>query len=120
MKRRLIRIAKVSICFFVAVSSIVFAAARSFTLNVDDWARPRSGERILSFPALRDFAAVWSTMPTGSVVEIRYPGGEEGSLWASELSDWLVALGIASEHIRLTPGYAWADRIALVIIEPRR
>ena len=97
-----------------------FAAPRSFTLGVDDWARPRSGERILSFPSLRDFAAVWSTVPAGSVVEIRYPGGDEGSLWASELSDWLIALGIAAQHIKLMSGQARADQIELVIIEPRR
>ncbi|MBN1379534.1 MAG: hypothetical protein JXA04_09890 [Gammaproteobacteria bacterium] len=107
--------------FFMLIigAHISHAVPRSFTLNVDEWARPRSGERVQSFPSLRDFAVVWSAAPTGSVVEIRYPGGDEGSLWASELSDWLVALGIASEHIKLIPGHARADQIELLIIEPR-
>ncbi len=98
----------------------VSAAPRNFTLSVDDWARPRSGTRILSFAPLRDLAAVWSTVPEGSIIEIRYPGGDEGSLWASELSDWLVALGIASEYIKLMPGHVRADEIELIIVEPRQ
>lgn len=104
----------------LSLSAGVLAAPRSFSISADDWARPRSGEGLVSFQSLRDFAAVWSTVPPDSVVELRYPGGDEGSLWASELRDWLVSLGIGSEHIRLTPGQARADRIRLVIIEPRK
>jgi hypothetical protein len=111
---------KASVLLALMISLNVSAAPRSFSVGIDDWARPRSGERLLSFPALRDFAAVWSVVPQGSVVEIRYPGGDEGGLWASELSDWLVALGIASEHIKLMPGHARADQIELVIMEPRK
>lgn len=109
-----------SLVVVVALSSGVKAAPRTFTVGIDDWARPRSGERIVAFPELRDLTTVWSTAAEGSVIEIRYPGGDEGSLWAGELRDWLVALGIASEHIRLTPGSARADRIELVIVEPRQ
>lgn len=96
------------------------AAPRTFIVGIDDWARPRSGEHIVAFQELRDLATVWSTAAEGSVIEIRYPGGDEGGLWAGELRDWLVALGIASEHIRLTPGSARVDRIELVIVESRQ
>ena len=109
--------------FIIIVAAVLstsnLAAPRSFILSADEWASPRSGERILSFTALRDLVTVWATVPEGSVIVIRYPGGDAGSLWASELSDWLVALGIASEHIRLTPGHARANEIELKIIEPR-
>lgn len=104
----------------VILTASAFAAPRSFTLSADEWASPRNGKRIISFTALRDLVAVWAIAPKGSVIEIRYPGGDEGSLWAGELSDWLVALGIASEHISLTPGHARANEIELKIIEPRR
>lgn len=120
MKTCLCFVQRILVLTVLMMSVNISAAPRSFTVGIDDWARPRSGERILSFPSLRDFAAVWSAMPQGSVVEIRYPGGDEGGLWASELSDWLVALGIASEHIKLMPGHARADQIELVIIEPRK
>ncbi len=109
------------VCFITLIFSFtIIAAPRHFTLSVDEWARPRSGVGIVSFPSLRDLVAVWSTVPEGSMIEIRYPGGDEGSLWASELSDWLVALGIASEHIKLTPGHARVDEIELMIVEPRQ
>ena len=119
MKTHLILTKANILLFLLVIGTCSYAVPRSFTVNVDEWARPRSGERVQSFPSLRDFAVVWSTAPTGSIVEIRYPGGDEGSLWASELSDWLVALGIASEHIRLIPGHARADQIELLIVEPR-
>lgn len=116
--------------------------ARTFSLSIDDWARPRSGETLVGFQALRDMAAIWSAgevqgrsdaagtggteayKKSGAVggkatIEIRYPGGDEGSLWAGELADWLVALGIPSNRIQLTPGSARADRIDLVIVPSR-
>lgn len=105
--------------FFSAQAGIV-AGPRSFSVSADDWARPRSGAGLIAYSQLRDLAAVWTTVPKGSVIEIRYPGGDEGGLWAAELSDWLVSLGYASEHIRLTPGSARVDRIELQIVEPRR
>jgi hypothetical protein len=90
--------------------------ARTFTLSVDDWARPRSGDTIVGFQPLRDMAAIWSAGSGQATIEIRYPGGDEGSLWAGELADWLVALGIPSNRIQLTPGNARADRIDLLIV----
>lgn len=99
--------------------AVVAAGPRNFSLSADEWARPRSGQRLTAFPALRDLAAVWGTVADGAVIEIRYPGGDEGSLWAAELSDWLVSLGYASDDIRLAPGSARADRIELIIVEPQ-
>lgn len=109
--------------------------ARTFSLSVDDWARPRSGETLVGFQALRDMATIWSAgevqgrsnaAGTGgtavggkATIEIRYPGGDEGSLWAGELADWLVALGIPSNRIQLMPGSARADRIDLLIVPSR-
>jgi hypothetical protein len=93
--------------------------ARTFSLSLDDWARPRSGETLVGFQALRDMAAIWSAGGGKATIEIRYPGGDEGGLWAGELADWLVALGIPSNRIQLTPGNARVDRIDL-LIQPER
>ena len=111
-----------SVSIFVIISSLVFcadlnAAKRTFIINADDWARPRSGARIIEFEELRDLAAIWSASPAGSLIEIRYPGGDEGALWASELSDWLVSLGISSDYIRLRSGSARTDQIELIIMQ---
>lgn len=109
----------------VAAAGAYVPGTRTFTLSADDWARPRSGETIVGFQALRDMAAIWSaneqgsSNAEGSTIEIRYPGGDEGGLWAGELADWLVALGIPSNRIQLTPGNARADRIDLLIVPSR-
>lgn len=106
----------------VAAAEAYVPGTRTFTLSADDWARPRSGATIIGFQALRDMAAIWSAGATepgssnAATIEIHYPGGDEGGLWAGELADWLVALGIPSNRIQLTPGNARADRIDLLIV----
>jgi hypothetical protein len=52
------------------------------------------------------------------MIEIRYPGGEEGELWVRELMDWLIALGIPSDAMNQIPGSGAEDRISLVLIPP--
>ena len=104
----------VLMCITVSVD----AAEHAFTINVDEWARPRSGERIIEFQALQNLSSVWSQTTSGSIIEIYYPGGDEGMLIAKELNNWLVALGIASSHIRLRSGSSRVDQIELIIVEP--
>jgi hypothetical protein len=38
-----------------------------------------------------------------AIIDVQYPNGEEGEFWVQELTDWLVALGIPSRFISLTP-----------------
>lgn len=89
------------------------------TVTADDWARPRSGEYILSLPAVTAVVAKFQEK-AGHHITIRYPGGEEGILWAAELRDWLVALGIASSHIALLPGARSPDSIELSLTSADR
>ena len=51
----------------------------------------------------------------GAGLQIRYPGGDEGSLWASELKAWLVALGLDSDRIETLPGSNRSDAIQLLV-----
>ncbi len=81
-----------------------------------DWARPRHGEWLLREPSLS--AAVDALERHGGALEIRYPGGDNGSLWAGELRAWLVALGLDSARIELRPGSASAQRIEIRRISP--
>lgn len=140
--RRALLLIAMGVSTTVAAAEAYVPGTRTFTLSADDWARPRSGETIVGFQALRDMAAIWSAGAAqgsanaasagragaveqgsanaeGSTIEIRYPGGDEGGLWAGELADWLVALGIPSNRIQLTPGNARADRIDLLIVPSR-
>jgi hypothetical protein len=93
------------------------AHAQSFELNTDDWVRPRSGATVAGFEALRQAVEAWSASGGNGAIEIRYPGGEEGGLWARELTDWLVAFGVPSRHVRALPGSGRRDRIILEVMK---
>jgi hypothetical protein len=96
------------------------AYAQSFELSTDDWVRPRNGEAVAEFKALQQAVAAWSAAGSDRTIEIRYPGGEEGSLWARELTDWLVAFGVPSRHIQAAAGSVGRDRIVLIVIESEK
>jgi hypothetical protein len=96
------------------------AHAQSFELSTDDWVRPRNGQSVSEFKALQQAVAAWSADGGEGTIEIRYPGGEEGSLWARELTDWLVAFGVPSRHIQAAAGSAGRDRIVLNVIESEK
>lgn len=91
------------------------AFAGPATLSAGEWARPRSGEALVAWPALSAVVQEYLASADGTL-RIRYPGGDEGSLWAREVRAWLVALGIASDRIELMPGSADADRIELDVL----
>jgi len=85
------------------------------TLSADLWARPRSGTSVASMPAVRESVKKLLSAPSGSKLVIRYPGGEEGSLWAEELHVWLISLGIDASLMDLRPGSSEPDQIELFI-----
>lgn len=89
-------------------------AADSVQISADEWATPRSGERIVSMPGLAPLIHDYLQQTDARLV-MSHPGGEQGSLWAEELRAWLVALGIDSEHVVLEPGSARADVITLML-----
>ncbi|MCK4743028.1 MAG: hypothetical protein KAT25_04350 [Sulfuriflexus sp.] len=84
-------------------------------LSAELWARPRSGASVAAMPAVRESVRTLLAAPAGSKLVIRYPGGEEGSLWAEELHVWLISLGIDTELMDLRPGSAEPDQIELYI-----
>ena len=76
--------------------------------------RPQGGERVLRFDALA--AAVRALDErAGAAIVIRYPGGDEGLLWATQLEDWLVALGVPSAAIQIAPGNDRADALSVTV-----
>jgi hypothetical protein len=98
-------------CFLGA--SAVLAEDR-WTLSAEQWARPRSGARLVTMEPLGE---VVRQLHEGGErrLFIGYPGGEEGSLWAHELRSWLVALGIPSQRIQLSAGSSQAGALDLRI-----
>lgn len=85
-----------------------------YILNAEMWARPRSGQAVLAMPPVR--AVVQKLVQTeGSHLLIRYPGGDEGSIWAEELQGWLISLGIEPTLIEMRPG-STAEQIELQLM----
>ncbi len=90
----------------------VQAETTQWTLKADAWARPRDGQSVAAMQPLPQVIAGWSAVK-GQRLLIRYPGGEEGLLWAHELRSWLVALGMPLDDQELVAGSHQADRIEL-------
>ncbi len=87
---------------------------QSWDISATEWARPRHGDWLVRQPAL--VAAIEQLQQdTEARLQILYPGGDEGVLWAEELQAWLVALGVGSERIERAPGSGAADRIQVRI-----
>ena len=85
-----------------------------YSIHAEVWARPRSGEALLALPAVQDLLREFDANPE-AMIEIRYPGGEEGVLWAQELQDWLVALGVPSRRVDVAVGSGVQDSIRLLL-----
>lgn len=90
------------------------SSLRIFSLSADQWARPRGGDMIPELEAVRAAVSYWER-GGDSLLVIRHPGGDIGELWAAELRDWLISLGLPSDYIRLVPGTQSADQINLVV-----
>ena len=111
-------------CIFLFVTAPVMAAAvesvQHGVLFAEQWELNRSGDRIVQTPALKELVNNWISRSADGrqiKIELQYPGGEEGELWVQELADWLVAMGIPSQYILMTPGSAEGDRIKLSLVK---
>ena len=106
-----------SLCLAGLMFSTGIGAAntiRIFTLSADEWARPRSGDVIPEMASVRAAVSYWGR-GVDALVIIRHPGEDSGELWAAELRDWLISLGVPSDYIRLVAGVQQADEIKLVV-----
>lgn len=79
------------------------AIAESWQVEIEDWARPRTGEMVAGLPEVRSAVQAWLAAEDARLV-IVYPGGESGQLWASEMRGWLVALGVEPDQLETHPG----------------
>ncbi len=91
-----------SLLFTLALMPLVHAQAaadpHSYSLSAEQWALSRSGDSLIRLAAVRDVMADWLATPKAKL-RIQYSGSDAASLWAGELSDWLVALGIPADRI---------------------
>lgn len=89
-------------------------SVRIFSLGADSWARPRAGQVIPDLEPVRLAIAYWET-GTNAAILLSYPGEDSGELWASELKDWLISLGVPSDYILLSPGLQARDEIHILV-----
>lgn len=87
---------------------------RIFSISADEWSRPRAGAVIAEFDSIRAAVRYWEKAADHSIL-IRYPGEDSGEIWATELRDWLVSLGVPNDYIRLVSGSPSADEIRLIV-----
>ncbi len=101
--------------FLLLVFGLVEAnSIRIFSLSADAWARPRAGDVLPQMDAVRSAVAYWET-GTDAVIVLSHPGEDSGELWAAELKDWLVSLGIPSDYVLLSPGFQAEDEIQILV-----
>jgi hypothetical protein len=101
-------------CLLLFASPATASSTRIFVLSAEEWAKPRAGEVIVEFNAVRAAVNYWDKSENALMV-IRHPGEDSGELWAAELRDWLISLGVPSDYIRLAAGTQAADEIRLVV-----
>ena len=75
---------------------------------------PRDAMPVLRQPVIAQ-ALGRLTEAADAVLEIAFPGGEEGRLWAGDLRDRLVALGLESGRIQLSPATGGVSGLVLRI-----
>ncbi len=99
-----------------AISSQLQAASsvRIFSLSADDWARPRAGAIIPQLQPVKLAVDYWDSANDAHIL-LSYPGEDSGEIWAAELRDWLISLGIPSDYIILSPGLQAEDEIRLLV-----
>ena len=104
----------------LAIALLGTAAARADTecsVSAEEWSRPRSAAMVLALPGVRECVRYWNADPHQRLVLIHAPG-EEASLWATELRDWLVALGVPSAQLDLRAVGTDAERVLLRVEAP--
>jgi hypothetical protein len=106
---RMKKIIQIGLLVFPGVLS---AETHPWHLSADTWAQPRDGWTVSRMQPLPDVVASWSEDPRQRLI-IRYPGGEDGQLWAYELRSWLVSLGVPMESQEIVAGSEQTGRIEI-------
>ena len=105
-----------SLLMLLCHQGMVHGEVPGVSIKAEQWEIPRHGESLIKQQELGKIVRQWLKTPE-SIIEIRYPGGEEGELWVRELMDWLIALGIPSTAMHHVPGSGAEDIINIVIVE---
>lgn len=100
---------------FLILPFAAVSAAPMYVMSAEQWMRPRQGADLLADERLRERVLGLDEQP-GSRLQIHYPGGEAGGLWAHELRSWLIALGVPGARIELAPGGVQAAALGVELL----
>ncbi|MFK5913286.1 MAG: hypothetical protein QM484_02850 [Woeseiaceae bacterium] len=105
-----------SLFLFIFFISKISVAANVELIQANDWLIPKSSVTLLTMPAV---SVVMEQLQKDSnaKLQVKYPGGDEGTLWANELRSWLVALGLSSTRIELVLGSTLSTAIELRVLK---
>lgn len=84
-------------------------------LHANEWSVPKQTVTLLAMPAIYKSMQKLNKNKN-SILNIKYPGGDEGTLWVNELRSWLIALGLSSKRIEMVPGSANSMLIELEVL----
>lgn len=103
---------------FIVVGALVAgmlagpAMAESWSLDREAWSRPRSGEVVRGMEPVASAVRALQAEADRRLFLV-YPGGEAGELWAAELRDWLIALGVDADVVTIRAGAPESDTLLL-------
>lgn len=110
----------IALLSLLAPAPVFTAAASSWELKASEWSRPRSATAVMAMAPIADAVRAWHEAvvqgDNNARLQLVHASGEEGGLWAAELRDWLVALGVAPSAIELAPAGLPADRLELHVL----
>lgn len=100
--------------FFIFLTGSALATEVEL-LHADEWLLPKQAATILDIPAIsKSMQQLHKDM--NSSLLLKYPGGDEGTLWVNELRSWLIALGLSSKRIELVQGSVNPTTIELEVL----
>ena len=92
------------------------ARSSQWIVKAEQWELVRDGESILAIPALNALVNQWLG-EQDMLIEVQYPGGEEGEFWVHQVIDWLVSLGIPSDRMVAVRGSGADDIIRFNLVK---
>lgn len=111
----LLHMAKIIIITVFLFLSTSISAADIELLHAKEWSVPKKAVTLLEMPAINKSMQKLQEH-TDTILKVKYPGGDEGTLWVNELRSWLIALGLSSGRIELVPGSAISTTIELEVL----
>lgn len=91
--------------------------AQTFTLPLEFWLAPRSGQALRAQPQLQQALAAY-LQSERTRIRVQHQKRDESIAQAEELRGWLIAMGVEADRIELTDENP-ADTIKLEIMDSR-